>query len=188
MAKNLNDLSRAVSHALRHEPWLYELELDAEGWTNVIDLLAALRMDVANWRDLTEQDIADMIRSSSKQRHELVDGRIRALYGHSLPGRLRKALAEPPEVLFHGTAPASVPLVRRQGLRAMTRQYVHLSTDRDMAVSVGGRKAAAPVVLMVRARQASQEGVRFYAGNDKVWLADHVPAGYIEIDPALHPQ
>ena len=22
------DLSRAVSHALRHEPWLYELELD----------------------------------------------------------------------------------------------------------------------------------------------------------------
>lgn len=31
------DLSRAVSHALRHEPWLYEIEVDEEvgtwpGW------------------------------------------------------------------------------------------------------------------------------------------------------------
>lgn len=30
---DLPKLSRAVSHALRHEPWLYELELDGEGWT-----------------------------------------------------------------------------------------------------------------------------------------------------------
>jgi RNA:NAD 2'-phosphotransferase (TPT1/KptA family) len=30
---DLLGLSRAVSHALRHEPWLYELELDAE-WQN----------------------------------------------------------------------------------------------------------------------------------------------------------
>jgi len=28
-------LSKTVAHALRHEPWLYELELDEEGWTPV---------------------------------------------------------------------------------------------------------------------------------------------------------
>jgi hypothetical protein len=38
----LGDLSRAVSHALRHEPWLYELELDAEGWASVKSVLIAL--------------------------------------------------------------------------------------------------------------------------------------------------
>ena len=27
------ELSKTISHALRHEPWLYELELDDEGWT-----------------------------------------------------------------------------------------------------------------------------------------------------------
>jgi putative RNA 2'-phosphotransferase len=32
-------LGRVLSHALRHEPWLYELELDADGWVAV----AALR-------------------------------------------------------------------------------------------------------------------------------------------------
>ena len=34
MAFNIDPvaLSRVVSHALRHEPWLYELELDEDGW------------------------------------------------------------------------------------------------------------------------------------------------------------
>jgi putative RNA 2'-phosphotransferase len=36
-------LSRVVSHALRHEPWLYELELDEEGWADIDSVLAALR-------------------------------------------------------------------------------------------------------------------------------------------------
>lgn len=28
----LDEVSKVLSHALRHEPWLYELELDDEGW------------------------------------------------------------------------------------------------------------------------------------------------------------
>jgi hypothetical protein len=40
-----SNLSRAVSHALRHEPWFYELELDAEGWASVDDVVAGLRSE-----------------------------------------------------------------------------------------------------------------------------------------------
>ena len=36
------DVSRVISHALRHEPWLYELELDDAGWVPVAALLTAL--------------------------------------------------------------------------------------------------------------------------------------------------
>ena len=35
MSGDWADLSEAVSHALRHEPWLYELELDDAGWAPV---------------------------------------------------------------------------------------------------------------------------------------------------------
>ncbi len=28
-------LSKTLAHVLRHETWLYELKLDAEGWTAV---------------------------------------------------------------------------------------------------------------------------------------------------------
>ena len=91
------------------------------------------------WSDLKEPDLAEMIRASSKQRHEMVNGRIRALYGHSLPGKLHRTPAAPPVQLFHGTAPATEPKIRQDGLLPMGRQYVHLSLDRDTAVAVGQR-------------------------------------------------
>lgn len=182
MAKDLSKLSRAVSHALRHEPWIYELELDDEGWTDVAALLAALRQESDSWADLQPHDLEDMIRTSSKQRHEIAEGRIRALYGHSLPGKLIKTESRPPRVLFHGTAPSVVSGIRREGLLPMGRQYVHLSVDRAMANLVGRRKGPSPVVVSVDAEEAWTAGVRFYVGNDHVWLADHVPAEYVRMD------
>ena len=87
---DLGKLSRSVSHALRHEPWLYELELDDEGWASVESILVALRKEQPEWADLCEADLIRMIESSSKSRHEVKDGRIRAFYGHSIAGKLRK--------------------------------------------------------------------------------------------------
>jgi putative RNA 2'-phosphotransferase len=179
VARDLTRISRALSYALRHEPWLYELELDADGWAEVEAVLAALREEHADWRDLTVDDLTETIRRSSKQRHEMAGGRIRALYGHSLPGKLHRAPAAPPTELFHGTAPATVEKIRATGLLPMRRQYVHLSTDRDTALAVGRRKARAPIILRIDAAAASSAGVVFYVGNDKVWLADRVPADYI---------
>ena len=77
MAKSLDNLSRAVSHALRHEPWLYELELDEQGWADADALLEALRNESVDWQSLSRTDLAEMIRTSSKQRHEIVNGHIR---------------------------------------------------------------------------------------------------------------
>ena len=179
MVKDLSDLSRAVSHALRHEPWLYELELDEEGWASVESILVAFRKERSEWVDLGEADLAGMIESSSKRRHEIKDGRIRAVYGHSLAGKLKRTPATPPDVLYHGTAPDVVPLIVSSGLLPMGRQYVHLSVDEATAAEVGRRKARKPTILRVRAAEANAKGVRFYEGNEKVWLAEAVPAEFI---------
>lgn len=172
-------ISRAVSHALRHEPWLYELELDGEGWTSVQSLLCALRSQVTEWSNLQVIDLEEMIRSSSKKRHELKGDQIRAFYGHSVPGKLRKTPALPPVVLYHGTSPDLVDIILDEGLKPMGRQYVHLSVDQAIAREVGKRKSSEPVILVIHAAQANQEGCMFYEGNDKVWLADYVPASAI---------
>ncbi|MCX7361341.1 MAG: RNA 2'-phosphotransferase [Alphaproteobacteria bacterium] len=179
---DLTRVSRTVSHALRHEPWLYELELDDQGWTDVEALLAALHQEQRAWANLGAQDLTAMIESSSKRRYELIGGKIRALYGHSIPDRLLKMPAAPPQRLFHGTAPEVVPDIRQHGLLPMGRQYVHLSVNRDEAVAVGKRKAPVPVILSVRAHDAWKDGVAFYSGNERVWLADRVPWAYIETD------
>ncbi len=98
------DVSRTISHALRHEPWLYELELDDAGWVSVDALLAALRTEKPAWAGLSEADLVQMMAEAEKQRFEMRDGSIRALYGHSTPQKLSKEPAAPPAILFHGTA------------------------------------------------------------------------------------
>ncbi len=173
------DLSRTISHALRHEPWIYELELDDAGWVSVDELLAALRAEKPAWAGVSETDLVRMMAGADKQRYEMHDGRFRALYGHSTPRKLSKEPAEPPAILFHGTAPETVALIRKDGLRPMGRQYVHLSADVPTATQVGRRKARAPVVLRIRAGAAHKAGVPFYRGNELVWLADAVAPAFI---------
>jgi len=172
-------LSKAVSHALRHDPHSYGIVLDAEGWASAKALLAGLQGRSSRWREISLSDIADMVRHSSKQRFEIDGDRIRALYGHSVPGRIVRPLARPPDVLFHGTAHSAVPNIRRDGLRPMRRQYVHLSVDRDTAIDVGRRKDHAVVVLRVAASEAHDVGIAFWRGNQSVWLAEHIPPQFI---------
>ena len=171
-------LSRVVSHALRHEPWLYELELDAQGWTSVDALVEVLRRE-RGLEALTVTDVELMVAGAAKQRHELLDGRIRASYGHSLPGRIGATPGVPPDLLFHGTSPAAAAVIRSEGLLPMRRQYVHLSVDVETARAVGERKSPSPVTLTINAGEAARSGVVFYAGNERVWLVDSVPAKFI---------
>jgi putative RNA 2'-phosphotransferase len=184
VSPDLTALSRTVSHALRHEPWLYELELDAEGWVSIDTLLKALQNEAAKWEGLSESDLVKMIEISDKKRHEILDGKIRALYGHSLPNKLQKIEAIPPEVLFHGTSPQALTYIRAEGLKPMNRQYVHLSTNQETAQQVGKRKAATPILLTIESLQAQKNGVKFYIGNDIVWLADGVPPEFIRGIPS----
>jgi len=171
-------LSKEVSYALRHAPWEYELELDDEGWVDISQLLASLR-EAPEWRELDVHDLQTMIERSEKRRHEISGERIRALYGHSIPQQIVKTPAKPPEILYHGTARRFVPSIKEAGLLPRNRQYVHLSADIETALQVGKRRDGEPVLLKVRAFEAWGNGVRFYIGNEKVWLADAIPPGYI---------
>lgn len=175
----LTNLSRTISHALRHEPWLYELELDEEGWVDVEVLLAMLRNQRDEWTSLSVQDLVHLMAQAEKQRFELRGDRIRALYGHSTPQRLHKEPAVPPATLYHGTSAEAASCILREGLKPMGRQYVHLSTDRETARQVGLRKGREPVILEVQAAAAHAAGVVFYSGNDRIWLADFIPAAHI---------
>lgn len=172
-------LSKKVSYALRHAPWEYELELDEHGWVYISDLIDSLKRENPGWVDLSEDDLLVMSNSFDKKRHEICGKKIRALYGHSVPLKLTKEKAVPPDVLFHGTTPAVVNEILKKGLSPMGRQYVHLSIDVDTAMQVGGRKTKSPILLEVDASHANKQGVNFYRGNDKVWLADHVPVEYL---------
>ncbi len=176
---NFLKLSKQISHALRHAPWEYELELDDEGWVDLSQLLEALNSG-ASLPTVTRSNIEQMVKLADKKRHEIVGERIRALYGHSVPGKLKRQRGTPPEILYHGTNVESIGSIRERGLLPMSRQYVHLSTDKETAHLVGSRKGGRVAILSVRAHNAAADDVVFYEGNSQVWLADEVPARWIE--------
>ena len=94
--------------------------------------------------------------------------------------KIQKEEKEPPAVLYHGTARRFVASIMENGLLPQQRQYVHLSQDLETAEIVGKRHDGKPCILVIDAKRAWEDGVKFYLGNEKVWLADVVLGKYIK--------
>jgi putative RNA 2'-phosphotransferase len=177
---NLTRLSRFLSLILRHRAADFGLTLDEQGFT---DVEAVWTVIAARFKgEYTRADLTALLAVDARQhrRFEQVDDRIRALYGHSKVKPVIYPAVVPPEVLYHGTHARAIPAIRRQGLRAMKRQYVHLSTTEARALEVAGRRATAPVLLVVRALDAHQDGIVFHHPEALHYLVQAVPVQFIE--------
>ncbi|PZF41345.1 MULTISPECIES: RNA 2'-phosphotransferase [unclassified Curtobacterium] len=172
-------ISKAMSHALRHEPGAYGLELGADGSVPLADLADALERSGIQ---ASLEDLRRVVAESDKQRFAVESDRIRAQYGHSTDERIVKPAIVPQPVLWHATSPAAAESILREGLLPMGRQYAHLTTDRELAMQAGRRKSTAPVLLRIDAARAHREGVEFTEGHGRVTLALLVPARYISAE------
>jgi putative RNA 2'-phosphotransferase len=171
--------SKRLSYVLRHAPASIGLSLDAAGWVDVDDLLAAL---AAHGTPLSRAQLDDVVARNDKQRFALdpTGTRIRASQGHSVPVQLGYGTSDPPAELFHGTVERFLPAILADGLRPGNRHAVHLSADVATARRVGGRRGR-PVVLRVDAAAMAAVGATFTRSDNGVWLVDAVPARYLSV-------
>lgn len=169
-------LSKTVSHALRHEPQSYNLSLDNQGWVFLSDLVIALNLKGIQ---VDEISITKMVELSKQKRHQILNGKIRAYYGHSVENKILKNPVEPPEFLYHGTVQNRLNNILEKGLLPMERQYVHLSIDRNTAAIVGSRRKGDLVILTIKAKEAFLNNIQFYKEENDIWLADPIPSKYI---------
>ena len=178
MSDALKTQSRRLSMLLRHAPEKAGLTLGSGGWVAVEDLLTGSERMQA---PLTREDLETIVANNDKKRFTFSDDgtRIRAAQGHSVTVDMDYTPVTPPNTLFHGTATRTLPLIREGGLKAMSRQHVHLSADHETAVRVGKRHGS-PVVLTVRSGTMHADGHDFYQAENGVWLTDAVPARYLE--------
>ena len=65
------------------------------------------------------------------------------------------------------------------GLLPKGRLYVHLSSDRETAITVGARHGT-PVLYRVKSGQMARDGLTFYRSVNGVWLTKVVAAAYLE--------
>jgi putative RNA 2'-phosphotransferase len=174
--------SKLLSLVLRHNPGKLGLVLDANGYVPVDELLEAFaRRGLA----LDRVELDEIVATNDKQRFAFSEdgAKIRASQGHSLQVDLGYAPAVPPPILYHGTAQRSLVSIQRDGLLKRTRQHVHLSALREMALTVGSRHGGKALVLAVDAGQMHFDEYPFYLSANGVWLVGHVPPEYLRVSP-----
>lgn len=177
MATELTKLSKTMAYALRHKPEEFSLPIDNAGWVPVSALAKALTSALKE--KVTVELIETVVMQDQKQRYTLLNGKIRAAQGHSFPVELGHPVLVPPAVLFHGTATRFLPPILKEGLKPGSRQFVHLSSQYETAVSVGSRHGKV-VVLEVNAAAAHAAGVEFRLSENNVWLVSRMPPEFLK--------
>jgi len=177
MEKNTH-VAKYITKLLRHDP--EELVMDKNGWVDVKSLISKL--------NITKNTLDYIVSNDNKSRmtYDPSETKIRANQGHSIEVDVELEEVIPPEFLFNGTSSAVVDIIMEEGLKKMTRNHVHLSTDIETATTVGDRhtKSASKttVILKVKSKEMSDDGYKFYLSKNGVYLIDHVPSKYLIID------
>ena len=174
---SLKSTSKFISLILRHKPETIGITLDDHGWADTKELIEG----VNKTHPLTMEILEEIVRTDEKQRYSFNEDktRIRANQGHSIPIDADLTETEPPEVLHHGTSEKSVSSIEQQGLKPMSRLYVHLSKDAETARTVGARHGR-PVVYLVLAGEMHRDGYPFFLSANGVWLTREVPVRYLQ--------
>ncbi|MDO4879103.1 MAG: RNA 2'-phosphotransferase [Neisseria sp.] len=185
-SNKLNDqqrksISKFLSLILRHRPEQIGLELDKNGWADIGGLLEKANRNNRTGLCITREVLMEVVETNDKKRFTISEdgSRIRAAQGHSTQQvQIEHRAAEPPALLYHGTAEKHLPSIRGQGLHGAGRHYVHLSADEATAVKVGARHGK-PVVLHIDTAAMRSAGMAFYLADNGVWLTEAVPPQYI---------
>lgn len=172
-------LSVFISLVLRHKPDAAGIQLDEHGWANVEELIKGTK---STGRKIDMDILEEIVASDEKGRYSFSEDKslIRANQGHSIPVDVELREQEPPEFLYHGTAERFLEDIQTEGLRPMSRLYVHLSKDKETAIKVGKRHGK-PVILQVHSGELFRNGNKFYLSENGIWLIQSVPTRYFEI-------
>lgn len=133
-------------------------------------------------REIDMAALEEIVRTDEKLRYSFNEDRtkIRANQGHSVPVDVELKEAVPPEFLYHGTTDRFKDRIMKEGLKPMSRLYVHLSKDMDTALKVGKRHGGHPVIFRIRSGRMHENGMSFYLSENGVWLTKKVPPEYME--------
>lgn len=170
-------ISKYLSLHLRHRPERLGLQLAPGGWAEVDRLLEAAAHD---GHPIRRDQLEWVVVQNDKQRFSFDASatRIRANQGHSINVDLQLQPAEPPPLLYHGTAAQNTEAIMRDALRKMRRHHVHLSADVQTARRLGARHAS-PVVFAIDSQAMKRAGHLFYRSDNGVWLTDEVPPNFL---------
>lgn len=183
--------SKELSFLLRHHPEKAGLVMQSDGFVDV-DGLRAAGFNMELLEEIVETDM------KGRYSFNYNKSKIRANYGHSIPGvnpSIEKiglselsTLTRGSGMLYHGTAKCVAIDILSDGIKNMGRNFVHMSNSSSVALMTGSRHGK-PVLLYVDAKQMLMDGVELYKATpedskmvcDTIFLAEYVDAKYVRM-------
>lgn len=141
-------LGRFISLILRHKPETINLKLDKNGWADTKELIEKISK---SGREIDFKTLERIVNENNKKRYSFNDDKtkIRAVQGHSIKVDLELKEVVPPAILYHGTAFKNLESIKKQGIKKMNRQHVHLSADIGTAKNVATRHSGKYIILEI---------------------------------------
>lgn len=170
-------ITRSLAYMLRHQPEQFDLELDEYGYADLDDVVSALNERLGE--PVEPEDVVQAVDGGDRPRYEIREGRIRALYGHSIqvkPGEPGK----PPQLLYVGISRSDAERASRYGLRPGRRSFLHLALTPEDALETGRRASRDYAVVTVNALDAWEEGINFY-DRKSLFLSDPIPTHFLHV-------
>ncbi len=182
MTKKLTNLGKFISLILRHKPEMIGIELDRNGWADVKELIEGINQSSnESGKRINFEILKEIVKNNNKKRYEFNEDftKIRACQGHSIDVDLELTAVKPPKVLYHGTAERFLSQIKTEGIKKISRQFVHLSETEETAYDVGKRHGK-PFIIKVLAGKMYEDGKKFFISKNGVWLTDDIEVKYLE--------
>ena len=169
-------ISRALAYYLRHDP---NIHINEQGWVSAEGLSEAFG---ASGLRVPASEILSVASAVDEPRFEVREPYVRAQYGHSRPVDIDYDSPTPPVALYHSTVMATLNAIFQegQGVRPMTRQWVHLSARWDLALRAG-RRHGPPVLLALN--PAEHPALTFFSAGGTTWLAPAIDEVALHVVP-----
>lgn len=176
----MNDVkfSRYLSYILRHNPSDINITLDNEGYCEVETLLKNLNKKKYN---VDLDYLKKIVKEDNKGRYSFSGDmtKIRANQGHSVT-KISFEEAEPPDILYHGTAKKYLESILEKGIVKGNRHHVHMSSDIETASRVGKRHGDL-IVLIIDSKKMREDNIKFYISENGVYLCDYIAPKYFKV-------
>lgn len=180
-AKQFN-LPKTLCFILRHKPEDFNLELDKYGYVNINDLVISLNKKYPK-ESITYENILEEVNTDSKGRYKIKNDLIKCSFGHSVHIEPELVNNDIPDTFYHGTRNQSVNSILKTGLRPLGRQFVHITSDLNVAKQVGLRHAKKEedlVILEIDTKQMIENNIQIIPTGTTTYLIDYVAPEYIK--------
>jgi putative RNA 2'-phosphotransferase len=174
----LKELAKIIDYILYHRPDEFGLFPDEDGSVPIKELLWALHEE-PGWSYVRPTHLRELAYSNLLVNFSLHDAHIRP----KAPSSVRPALATPPRFLFHGARRQAYQTILEHGLRPGGRGHVALASTEEMALRIGSRRDAKPVLLTVHATRACEAGHLFLRCGELLYLVRELPPSFLAGPP-----